>query len=206
MTKLVVALGFCIAFAAGMVVGMTQAKRAMVATTVNNPPTTQRGGHRGGSPGGFLAAELNLTPQQQQQMERIWSETAQRNREESDKRRTTLRTQRDEAIAVLIGPELMGKYDEILKHYRDQQADLDREMRANFESAVKQTEEILTPEQQSKYKALLSRHQFRGPGPDRGGPDRGGPDRGERDRGSDRGPGDHGFAMPRAATTQAVQS
>jgi hypothetical protein len=70
---------------------------------------------------------------------------------------------------------------------------MEKEMRSRFEKAVEETNAILTPEQQVKYKEMLARHRppdRDGRGGPRGGPGGpGGPDRSnvEHRRGSDAG-------------------
>ncbi|HYO09338.1 MAG TPA: Spy/CpxP family protein refolding chaperone [Tepidisphaeraceae bacterium] len=188
MTKLVVTIGFFVAFAAGLTVGMTRARHGEGGASSTTQPARghgnggggggggSRGGHRGGTP--WLVSELNLTPEQAQAMEKIWSETARRGRSEMDDRRRQLRKERDEAIANLVPPADKPRYDQVLKNYQDQQQAMEKETRGNFDKAVALTKELLTPEQRAKYEELLSKHQFRGPGGP-GGPDR---DRGGSDR------------------------
>jgi hypothetical protein len=163
MTKFVVIIGFLVAFAAGLILGIESRQTSSGATS---PPTTQP--RRG--PGGWLPSELNLTLQQQEQMKQIWSEVAKHGRGEQEDRRKQLRAERDDAIASLIRPEDKEKYDQVRKNYSDQMAAMDKEMRARFDEAVKKTKEILTPDQRTKYDEILNRHQSdRGP---RGGPER----------------------------------
>jgi len=152
MTKSVITIGFLVAFAAGLVVGMNP--RQGVAPEPAKPSRR----------GGWLAAELNLSPQQQQQLDAIWSETAWRGGREREDRRRQLIRERDEAIVALIRPEDKPKYDEILKNYTDQTAALEREWRGSFQTAVERTKEVLTPEQRVKYEEMLKRHESeRGP-------------------------------------------
>jgi Spy/CpxP family protein refolding chaperone len=176
MTKFVVILGFFVAFAAGLIVGIESRQTSGAATSIPPAPTTVPGA-RAMRRAGFLPTELNLTPQQQEAMKKIWSDGGgvSRAREEQQEKRAALRRQRDEAIAAMLGPTEKATYDEIQKKYQDQVQALDREMRAGFEAKVKQTNELLTPEQRTKYEEILKRHQW-----DRGG-----------DRGSGRG-GDRG--------------
>ena len=138
-------------------------------------------------------------------MRKIWSEMARAGgRGESDRRRQQFREERDKAILALIKPEDRAAYDAILENYRDQQQSMEREMRANFERAVEETNKILTPEQQAKYKEMLSRHRPPDRGGDRGGPGgasyRGGPSGGKRqDENAGRPEGDGG-ATPKPTT------
>ncbi len=187
MTRFIVILGFAISFAAGLVVGMGTHNNPSAAA--NSPsPTTHPSGPHG------MAAELNLTPEQQEQMKKIWQDVARRGHGEPQQpdRRQQLRATRDEALAALVHPEDKTKYEQIQKEYKDGIDALDREMREPFEKAVKATDEILTPEQRIKYHEMLARHQF-----DRGPRDRG--DRGFRDS-NRRGGDDHATSQPRSQT------
>jgi Spy/CpxP family protein refolding chaperone len=151
MTRLVVIFGFAVAFAAGLVVGMESRQRGLAAS-----PTTHPSRHSG-----FLTAELNLTPQQEEQIHKIWSETAQRGRSpEQEDRRKKLREQRDAAITALISPQDKPRYDQILKDYSDQVAAMNHEIEAAFASSVERTKQVLTPAQQAKYDELRERHQW----------------------------------------------
>ena len=166
MLKLVVTLGFLVAFAAGLVVGIEKSVRPQVVTSPATKPAERRGPS--------MAAELKLTPEQQEQMKKIWQDVARQGRnqpQQQGEHRQQIRQERDKAIAALVKPEDKEKYDQIQKKYRDELEAMDREMREAFEKAVKHTDEILTPEQRTKYHEILSRHQ---PGP--GGP-------GHRERG-----------------------
>ncbi|MBI4578563.1 MAG: Spy/CpxP family protein refolding chaperone [Planctomycetes bacterium] len=152
MTKIVVVGGFLVAFAAGLVVGT--APRPQVASVAPKPI----------SRGGWLAAELDLTPAQREQLDQIWSDTAARGGRDRDDRRRHLFRERDEAIAALIRPEDKPRYEEILKSHADQMAAMDREWRSAFETSVERTKQILTADQRMKYEEVLRRHQSeRGP-------------------------------------------
>ena len=86
-TKVILAVTLVLVFAAGAVVGMVR-QRVVIGT---HPPAPR---------GSFLTKELNLTPDQQEQMRRIWSDlgpASGRDREYWDKRREFQR-QRDDAI------------------------------------------------------------------------------------------------------------
>ncbi len=192
MAKIMVVIGFLVAFAAGWTVGREMRRGPALAHGPADPmnPTapmrsTSGPATRGSrSPAGWFASQLNLTPEQQKKMDAIWSEVARGGRQEMDTRRDALRKQRDDAILALVGPDNKPAYDKIFKDYQDQQRATEREMRGRFEKAVEETKALLEPEQREKYEKLLARHRppdrdGRGRGP--GGPDGprgpGGPDR-----------------------------
>jgi Spy/CpxP family protein refolding chaperone len=173
MTRAVVITGFLIAFAAGLVVG------TRVHPKVETPAT--RPVHRGG----WLASDLNLTPQQQEEMKRIWSDTASGDRQGRDERRRDLARQRDEAIKAIVRPEDKQRYEEILRTYDTDSAALAREGRADFQKAVERTKQILTPDQRARYEEFLRRHD---PSRERR--------RGDREHGPGRRSGPHGSTRP----------
>ena len=176
MAKIMVVVGFLIAFAAGLAVGV-QMRRPIVAQgpmPVEPPTRTTTGPSTRGSrsPGSWFAAELKLSPEQRKKMDAIWSEVARGGREEMEKERDALRKQRDEAIIALVGPDKKEQYDQIFKDYDEQRKAAERKMRGRFEKAVEETKAILDDEQREKYEKLLARHR---PPTDRDGRGRGGP-------------------------------
>lgn len=150
MTRLVVIIGFVIAFAAGVMVGLGVEQRSVASP--GNGATTMPS-HRG------PLAELNLTPQQEQSLKEIWSDTAHRGHGEQDDRRRQLRQQRDEALAALIRPEDKAKYDAAIKSYNDQMSAMNAEMHKSFEDSVARTKALLTAEQRVRYEEILKRRQ-----------------------------------------------
>lgn len=157
MTRFVVIVGFMVAFAAGLTIGARWHRD-------ESPATTRPSRH-----GGWLSSELNLTPAQREQLDRIWSETASRGGRDWEERRRRLSRERDEAIAALFRPEDKVRYDQVLKRYENAVNNLDKEWRASFHASVERTKAILTPEQQIRYDELLRRHQTeKGPGGPRG--------------------------------------
>src|SRR5207248_6231379 len=116
MTKIVVMLGFAMAFAAGLAVGLEMRQTAVAAA-----PTTRPGrGH------GWLVTELGLTPQQQEQMRTIW-DAVPRGGHDQDDRRKEYKRQRDEALTALVRPEDRARYDRILKTFSEQMDALDKQ-------------------------------------------------------------------------------
>ena len=189
MTKIMVVIGFLVAFAAGLTVGLemrrpgvvevVEAAPAVVPATTQSTtgPTTRQGRS------GWIVSQLKLTREQQKEMDRIWSAVARGGRDEMEKRRHQLRKDRDEAILALVKPEDKPKYDAILQKYEEDQRAAQREMRQRFENAVEETNKLLTDEQRAKYKAMLNRH--RPPDRDRDDDRRRDRDRNDRDRDRD---------------------
>jgi Spy/CpxP family protein refolding chaperone len=160
MIKLVIILGFALSFAAGMVIGSYP---ALVHTAPANPVPVAATAPVETRSRGWLSAQLGLTAEQRQQLNRIWSDTAREGRGERDERRRQYRRERDEAIAELVPSARLAEYDEIINTYSERVAELERESRDAYVAAVERTKTILTPEQRTRYEELLQRHQW-GPG------------------------------------------
>jgi Spy/CpxP family protein refolding chaperone len=156
MAKVIVILGFALAFAAGLVIG---SRRAIVEhVPASEVPTTSPSERRG--PGGWLQEQLGLTSDQRQQLDKIWSEIARRGRSEHEDIRREFRRERDAAIADLVPPAALGEYDAIINHYSERVAGLERESRETYNAAVEKTKSILTPAQRVNYEELLRRHKW----------------------------------------------
>jgi Spy/CpxP family protein refolding chaperone len=171
-TKLIVLLGFVVAFSAGLLTGLNSRPPAPPSVVPTSTSPTMPGPRRDHDRDGFLARELNLTPEQREQMKEIWSSVASRGRREQDELRRQYRDERDEAIANLIHTEDLRAYDAILKQFQSKLAAMDQEFSSAWDAAVERTKGILTSEQRTKYEEFLKRNQ-RWEGGLRGG--RGGP-------------------------------
>jgi len=117
-------------------------------------------------PGGHLADELHLTPEQREQMHKIWSKVmGERGFQQMRKRRLALYRRRTEAIEALLTDQQRVQYNQILADYDRQVEQMDRERRRLTEEAVKRTKEILTEEQVKKYERMRQKWgRPRGPG------------------------------------------
>jgi len=121
--KAILIVSFLVTFAAGGAAGL------LVASL-----------HHGPHGPSWLAAELDLTGAQREQMDKIWSEVMGAMGRQRFEQSRALRQERDQAIAALMTDE-----------------------------AIKRTKEILTPEQAAKYDALMAKQRERGFGPPHGG-------------------------------------
>jgi Spy/CpxP family protein refolding chaperone len=153
MPKAILVTGFAIAFGAGMTVGVQWRGQ-----TAQAAPATTRPTSRGV---GYLTAELNLTPDQQEKMKDIWSEAARRGGREQEERRRAHRKERDDAIAALVRPEDRERYDQVLRTYADRNAAMEREWRGKYQESVERTKDILTADQRKKYDEILKRQENR---------------------------------------------
>jgi Spy/CpxP family protein refolding chaperone len=152
--KFVVIFGFLVSFAAGFVVALGTKSPPAEAGSPKMPATTRAFG-----PGrGVLPAALNLSPDQQEKMRKIWGSGPSHSHGGEDPRRQA-HDEREAAILALMTPEQKTKYDEIQKQYQDRISAMDQEFREDFQRKVKETDEILSPEQSAKYHEFLNRHQ-----------------------------------------------
>jgi Spy/CpxP family protein refolding chaperone len=147
-TRIIVIVGFLIAFGAGAVVGLQL--RTTPVRAIEQPPQGQRPS--------WLRSELNLTAEQNEQMKNIWEGLHNSGRGYEDRRRR-LRDERDEAIAALLAPSVMGDYDRILQDFSNKLTALAQERDKAFAAAVEKTKTILTAEQRAKYEEFLKRRE-----------------------------------------------
>jgi Spy/CpxP family protein refolding chaperone len=147
-TRIIVVIGFVIAFVAGAVVGL-QLRTTPVQATVQ-PVQGQRPS--------WLRSELNLSNEQNEQMKNIW-EGLHNSGRSYEERRHRFREERDEAIAALLAPGVMGDYDRILADFNNKLNALAQERDKAFQEAVEKTKKILTPEQRTKYEEFLKRRE-----------------------------------------------
>src|SRR5256885_670642 len=91
-------------------------------------------------------------------MKNIWESLHNSGRSYEDRRRR-LRDERDEAIAALLAPSVMGDYDRILADYSNKLNAVGQERDKAFSEAVEKTKKILTAEQRTKYEEFLKRRE-----------------------------------------------
>jgi hypothetical protein len=159
--KSVVVGSFLLALCAGTLMGVGVARlsdRAAVPTTRPQPA---------------LVSELKLRPDQQQQMEAIWSEAMQTAGPRFMDRRKAIQEERDSAIAELLPPAMLAGYDKILDKYRASLDALSAERQKTIEDAEAKTLAILDSGQREKYKEIMKQRdggRHGGPGRRGGGP------------------------------------
>ncbi len=170
-TKLILLIAVCVSFGAGLLIGI-ESRSGNVApanpVVVTTQPATTAPTTRGDRMQSYLSTQLALTADQQAQMKQIWESSMRDGMRQHDEKRRELRKQREEAIVALIAPEQKSEYEAVLQRYTDGNANLEKEMRSNFERAVEATKEILNPEQRLKYEKMLEDRQKQGGPWDRG--------------------------------------
>jgi Spy/CpxP family protein refolding chaperone len=138
----------------------------------------------------WLTDQLNLTPEQSQQMKAVWENVRGSSKPRNDAR-MQYRKERDDALQALLTPEQKAAYAKLVEHYNAEIAELNRQQEAEFQAAAERTKKILNEQQRARYDELLKKGFRGGPGGP-GGP-RGdhGPGHGPGGPGGDHGP-DHG--------------
>lgn len=147
-----VVLGFMLALAAGAVLGVAQ----------------DRVRHREGRES-WLAAQLDLSQSQQEQIRQVWAEVMSGQGRSHRELRERLQQERDAAIRGLLDTEQSERYDAIIAEYDGKTAELKLQKDAAIQSAVQRTKQLLSPAQRQRYEELLLR---RDQWPDRAGPGR----------------------------------
>jgi Spy/CpxP family protein refolding chaperone len=169
--KLVVIVGFLLAFGAGLVVGLSGARRLEngVSQKPTTPPTTRRGF-------AGLAAVLKLTPEQAKQIEQLRTKTMTEVTRERDDRSAVIHRQRDEKVVALVGAEKKDELDKVLAASQDDMRQLMGERPKAFDKMDEEIRKVLSDEQWKQYQSLqAARRGGRGDGTHRGPGGRGGP-------------------------------
>ena len=144
-TKSVIFLAFLLAMGAGVAVGMLGSRSLPSNTTPGHDAST------------WLANELQLTPDQQQKMNRIWSEMlASKGRQYGEQFRA-LQQQREAAIAALMTEQQQVQCNKLNEEYAGKWRDLWKRMEQDFSAAADKTRQLLNDTQRKRYDALLEK-------------------------------------------------
>ena len=157
MTKLKVLAGIALilAYAAGIATGW-----AGYTLAGEQPPAPK-------DRGSWLSHELQLSPEQKEKMEAIWSQEA-RGDDRSSVR--DLYDARNNDVRALLTEEQKATFDDIYRAFDAKREAVYAERRVRHQKSVDETMAILTPEQQDKYKTIVEDLEKRGPGRDHGMP------------------------------------
>lgn len=108
-------------------------------------------------PVSWLASELGLSAQQQQEMSKVWAEVGRDGPRDDGDRRRAIQKSRDEAIRQLVPPDRASELEKVYETYAQQMAELSAQRRLAFDRAVERTKALLTPAQRVKYDELLAK-------------------------------------------------
>jgi Spy/CpxP family protein refolding chaperone len=159
--KVIVVVGFLIAFGAGAVVGLSVRQPAAANSAI--APSTRPSGSS------WLRDQLGLSQPQQEEMKKIWDHVATMNTRDHEDRRQQFRKERDDAVAALLSAGEKSAYEKIQQDYSNKLRALGQERSRAYEAAVEKTKAVLTPKQREKYEEMLKRREAdsRGRGPGR---------------------------------------
>jgi hypothetical protein len=135
----------CLVFLSGVAVGVV-GRRALQASKFQSA----------------LVEELDLTPDQRRDIQRIWAEVAEHHAPVPMEEIAKADAERWQAIDQLLTPEQRTQYAHIQQRFEARMQGLDEGNRARVAHAEEQTRQLLTPAQRGKYDRLLARptHDF----------------------------------------------
>jgi Spy/CpxP family protein refolding chaperone len=111
--------------------------------------------------------QLALSPDQQKQMDKIWSDTRSQMQKMFDHRHD-MEKKRDQEIAALLNPEQRKAYDKINQQFRSMREDADKQHDAMLADANARSRALLDDSQKAKWD-ILSKDMRRRRGPMGGG-------------------------------------
>lgn len=149
-TKIILFVAFLLMFAAGGSVGV------LVAHSSPPPPPPHES---------WWMSELNLTPEQREQMRAIWEDAMGSSFRTEGDRRAALQQERENAVMALLTEDQRVKYASVQQEYSRKMEELSQDRKRAFDEAVLRTRKILTPEQAVKYDELMKKEREHGPGP-----------------------------------------
>ncbi len=104
-----------------------------------------------------LVEELDLTPDQRHEIQRIWSDVAENHKPVSISELQKADAARWQAIDQLLTPQQRTKYAQIQEQFEARVQELEQGNRDRVARAEDQTRQLLTPAQREKYDQLLAR-------------------------------------------------
>ncbi len=98
----------------------------------------------------FLTTQLNLSPDQEEKIHKIWSEVM-KNGPASGQHMSDLDKERDDSIRAMLSDDQKSKYDQIVQEYHAKAEAMHAETHKRIDEAERRTREILTESQRVKY-------------------------------------------------------
>lgn len=139
-SNIVLLAAFVLVMSAGVVVGRLWTRLPVV--------SAQHGRSRS-----WLADQMNLSPQQRQRMDAIWSGTKQKIHQTFEKQHE-IDHQRDAAILALLTPSQKTAYDKIEASHQAARAQLDKQRAALVHDANQRSRALLSDEQKARWDGL----------------------------------------------------
>lgn len=104
--------------------------------------------------------QLDLSADQQKQMDKIWGDTRQQMQKIFEQRRD-MEKDRDQAILKMLTADQRVAFEKINQDFRDQRQDLDKQRESLFASANAQSRALLNDSQKEKWDILTKELQTR---------------------------------------------
>jgi Spy/CpxP family protein refolding chaperone len=152
-------LGLSAGVVAGMLVSRLPATAEPAGAGPHGPP--------GMSPA--LVEQLQLTPQQQDEMKKIW-EGVRGDVQQCFQRAQDLQKQRDDKILEMLTPEQKAQFEKISTDYAQRFDSVTQEREHAFQTAVDRTRSLLNDTQREKYDQIIKNRLGRVPPPGTGAP------------------------------------
>ena len=143
-SKILVLAAFVLTLAAGAVVGILTSRLTKAGVGASGVQQSR-------SP---LAAALDLTPEQSAQMQKIW-EQVRDTASDCVRKAQALQMERERSFEALLNDQQKAQYDQIKTGYNACIEALDAQRTASFQSALQQTQRVLTESQRLKYEKIL---------------------------------------------------
>jgi hypothetical protein len=142
-TKAIIFTAFVLAMGAGVAVGMLGSR------TLPRP--------RPDGPQTWLTQELQLTSDQQAQMNQIWSGLLQTKGREFGEQLHSLQVQHDEAVHAMLSTPQQDQYRKLNEEFAQRARDLWKRFEQEFLAASETTRKILNDAQRVKYDVLVNK-------------------------------------------------
>lgn len=143
-TKWIILVACVLSMGAGVGVGMLRSR-------AQSPPA--------GSKASMLIQELQLTPEQQKEMEKIWKELVSTRGREFAEQMRKLQQERETAIAGLLDEGQTQKYQQINVQFMEKAKELWKRTEQEFSTAAEKTRLLLNETQRQRYDVMVN--QFR---------------------------------------------
>jgi len=147
-TKAIILMAFVLALAAGAALGRLSSR------ATPRPPGGQS----------WLIAELDLTHDQQQKMNAIWTDMMQNQGRQFGERMRALQQEREAAFANLLTDAQKQEYTQINEQFAQRSREMWKQIDEQFSAVAEKTRLILNETQRPKFDALVKKFRAEGPG------------------------------------------
>jgi Spy/CpxP family protein refolding chaperone len=146
-----------LALSAGVVAGLL-ASRLPVSSGRSDGVPPSAAPVPGGSMEKSLSEELQLTPDQREQMRGIWEGVRDRMHQAFDEANDLQRQRDQRLVEILATDEQRAQFAKISKEFEEKYNQIARERDEAFNAAVDKTKKLLSDQQRTKYEQILKRN------------------------------------------------